>query len=264
MDLLRQTRLSAGYRRALRLLGGHLGAHLDDHGCEKLSDRDLAGLLRERRVRTLLEIGPGNGSFLRLLAPTLRSAGVETFAVGLTLDPIAERLLDEQGVRAVREDACELGCVLGSRAFDLIVAVGVLSLATVMSRTLGGRDRVRAAAGRHLRLLRSSLERLSDHPGAAFIACSPITFLILDRSEVEDHARVLEWEIGEHKRRPEWFRMQRQRFAQAFALDPRELRSYEELWRTSADGAILGRSRAAAAEPAPRNPEGPAAAGACS
>lgn len=260
MDLLRQTRLSAGYRRALRLLGGHLR----EGGCETLSNRELAALLWERRVRTLLEIGPGNCAFLRLLAPTLRDAGVEAFAVGLALEPMAQRLLDEQGIHAVREDACELGRALGSRTFDLIVAVGVLSLATVMSGLPDGADRVRVAAERHLHLLRSSLARLSDHPGAAFVACSPITFLILDRREVEEHARVLAWEMEEHKRRPEWFQMQTRRFAQAYTLDGRELRSYGELWQTSADGAILGhlgRSPAAGAEPAPRSFADPAAGG---
>jgi hypothetical protein len=205
-----------------------------------------------------LEIGPGNGRFLRLLAPICRNAGVESFAVGLTFDSVAAHLLEIQGVRAIRGDACDLGRILASRRVDLIIAVGVLSLATVRAVDVDGADRVRLATGKHLRLLRSGLDRLSDHPQAAFIACSPITFLILNFADVEATARVLAWEIADHKLRPEWFRMQRQRFLRAFSLNPSELRSYQDLWLTSADGAILARVPEAGAERAPHNPGGPA------
>lgn len=237
VDLLAQDLLSPGYRRALRLLHRHLQG--SDRAC--LSGPELARLLRGHGIKSFLEIGPGNSAFLRRLAPVFEDAGVEVSAVGLALDPFTRHLLAGHGVRAFPGDGRELGRLVGARRFDLIFAVGVLSLSTVMVEgpAADGSDRVKAAAQKHLELLKAGLKRLSRHSKAALIACSPVSFLILDRAAVEAHARVLVWEIEERKRALAWLAPQVERFSQAYSLTASERRSHAALWRTAADGILL-------------------------
>lgn len=241
MNLLERGALPDGYGRLLATLHRHL------FGSEptRITATGLGQLLRERGISTLLEIGTGGGEFLRTLAPQLRSYGVQPYAVDIILDPYAQMLLTEIGVQVLQADASSSRLQFATQKFDLILAVGVVSLGEALVAQCFGTalmlDRVAATAELHLQLVRANLARLSTHPDAALLLGSVMSFLLLKRTEVAKHARILAWDIDQKKKRQAWFSSKRERYSAAFGMSAVERRTYAELWHSGADVAVLAR-----------------------
>jgi hypothetical protein len=236
-DLFSEQPIATSYKKILEQIYRRLCGRRPD----VLTPRDLASLLRSRSIARVLEIGAGNGEFLRTMAPVFHDAGVEATAIELNFEPFAEHLLGETGIRT-RRSSLASSDFLAEEPPDLVWAVGVFSLGSLF---WAGHEvtpnRVCTAADHHHELMRATVGYLSGHPAAAVITSAVSTFLLASRSALAGTCSVLSWELEDRKRAPRWYENTLRRFRAAYSLTDEECAFYEQVWRQSADVAVLAK-----------------------
>ena len=160
----------------------------------KSFDEGLVSVLQGAQIRRVLEVGPGSRGLLSVLAETgiAERAGLELSAVDMQCKPGVMQAFRDLGIQFVVGNAVEAGRIFKDTAFDLILAVGVMSGGGIQDGE-GAEDYAGIVEKSH-GIADGLAPVLSENPHA-FMACSGIHgTMTLFKDRLTRHYKVAYWQ----------------------------------------------------------------------
>ncbi|MBD3379537.1 MAG: methyltransferase domain-containing protein [Candidatus Omnitrophica bacterium] len=194
-------------------------------------------LLKENRIRNILEVGCGDCAFLAAISEDARHAEVDITGIDLNSAAMNGSYGDmarERGVELIETDVRSFA---NKEKYDIIISSGVLSLFGAHTEE---KDRF---AGKGLTdiirksndMAKSAVQLLSEHEKAAFYANTFTSLVMLYRDKVEKYADVITWD---NTRKCSFMSVYK------YLDDDRVRKMWSEIWDQGASLAVIAKKGA--------------------
>lgn len=194
-------------------------------------------LFKYHEIRSILDVGCGNGRFFRMILPLCEEAGIKLFGIDLLVKAFPADLVNK--VEFQKGDARYINGLFGGQKFDVIVISGVLGEVQIKIAE-EKRESAFTAYAKSFAIAKSCVEALSDNSAGGVFIQSFQSFLLLDRAALEQSkVDVLYWNTDEMHSREETDNNVLRRFVERRYSTIQGIRQLEQFWETGANIAVM-------------------------